>query len=207
MAALKIALLGAAGTGKTALAHALAAALNASGRRALAAAGPSRRAGTLQQQIDQLTALAETARPGWLIAEATPLLSAVDCELRFADSALYAPALAHQRSYDLTLLLGLDLAPAHPDMPMCHRVDQLLRQALARGGIAYQVIYGQDGARLQQALAAIDGQAFSPAPAAAGRGEARTHWVWACDKCSDPQCEHRLLTDLIAGRRAAQPVP
>ena len=27
-----------------------------------------------------------------------------------------------------------------------------------------------------------------------------TPWVWSCEKCSDPQCEHRLLTALLAQR-------
>ena len=29
----------------------------------------------------------------------------------------------------------------------------------------------------------------------------RTTWAWTCDKCSDPACEHRLFSDLVAGRR------
>jgi hypothetical protein len=28
-------------------------------------------------------------------------------------------------------------------------------------------------------------------------------WVWMCEKCSDPQCEHRLLTALLAQRDSA----
>ena len=26
-------------------------------------------------------------------------------------------------------------------------------------------------------------------------------WTWACEKCSDPQCEHRLFTRMLKGGR------
>lgn len=100
------------------------------------------------------------------------------------------------------LLMGLDLRQPSPAQSAS---DQALRQALAHQAQAFQVIYGQGEERLANALQALQvtGQpsqptdsnmASEPAPAK------RKPWVWACEKCSDPVCEHRLLSDLLASR-------
>lgn len=123
--------------------------------------------------------------------------------------------------YDLILLMGLE-APAHGLNPcglpaitaqMREAADQSIRTALLQAGVPYQVIYGSPEERLAHALAALEpllktaGQRLRHSPGAAGgpdsAGKTRP-WVWVCDKCSDPQCEHRLLSDLLAGR--ARPV-
>lgn len=93
--------------------------------------------------------------------------------------------------------------------------DQSIRAELAQANVAYQVMYGSDDERLALALRAIE-QRMTPAtrrpqqglaansnpPDTTASGATRTAsaWVWVCDKCSDPQCEHRLLTDLLARR-------
>ena len=123
--------------------------------------------------------------------------------------------------YDLILLMGLE-APAHGLNPcglpaitaqMREAADQSIRTALLQAGMPYQVIYGSDDERLTHALAALEpllkttdkpaDKRLRPSPRSVGgpdnAGKARP-WVWACDKCSDPQCEHRLLSDLLAGR-------
>jgi hypothetical protein len=71
-------------------------------------------------------------------------------------------------------------------------VDALVRAALAKAGVAYKVIYGHGDQRLKQALDAIR----TPS------GRSTGTWRWPCEKCSDPQCEHRLFSDLgLTGRR------
>jgi len=102
-----------------------------------------------------------------------------------------------------TLLMGLD-PPALPEASARRdAADRRLRDALAQAGIVYQVVYGQGAARLQSALRAL--QAWLPCEpgAAAIQGEdSLARWVWSCDTCSDPQCERRLLSDLLQARGA-----
>lgn len=106
------------------------------------------------------------------------------------------------------LLLGLDLKP--PTQAQL-QADRVLRQALAAAAEPFQVIYGQGQQRLLNALQALgmagadakpkgaDAQSMMQPeqPASAAK---RKPWVWACEKCSDPVCEHRLLSDLLAKR-------
>jgi hypothetical protein len=98
----------------------------------------------------------------------------------------------------LTLLCGLESATqAHQQA-----ADQSIRATLAAGGMAYCVLYGSAPQRLAQALGAVERllpglPQQEPAPV---RREGNKAWVWVCDKCSDPVCEHRLLSDLLAQR-------
>ena len=179
MPPMKVALLGAAGTGKTSLASALT----------LALAHPS-------------------AAPDWQISDESPLQHLLQAlasahpalDLHTAlklDTPEWVQALEVQRSFDHTLLLALDVGPTNAnstDTAQRLRIDALLRQALAQAQLPFQVIYGLGEDRLAQALSALQ---RSPAV----REARRKPWVWACDKCSDPACEHRLLSDLLASRQ------
>jgi hypothetical protein len=73
-------------------------------------------------------------------------------------------------------------------------VDALLRlrHLPKQGKFLIKVIYGHGDQRLKQALDAIR----TPS------GRSTGTWRWPCEKCSDPQCEHRLFSDLgLTGRR------
>lgn len=99
--------------------------------------------------------------------------------------------------YALVLLCGLESAE-----PARQAADQSLRATLAAAGMAYCVLYGSAPQRLAQALGAVERLlpgSVTQEQAPAGRRKA---WVWVCDKCSDPVCEHRLLSDLLAQRAA-----
>ena len=108
----------------------------------------------------------------------------------------------------LTLLMGLDL-PYPPDQqPAREAADARLRAALVRAGRAYRVVYGHGERRIENALKAIKSVAIS-AYGTSARGtfdsdssakSARLR-AWNCEKCSDPECEHRLFTALT-GRDA-----
>ncbi|MDO8719130.1 MAG: GTPase [Polaromonas sp.] len=157
---LKIALAGAANTGKSELAAALTRALQASGENAFVTVTPT---------PERMTDLAFN---------------------------------------NLTLLMGLNTRQASACASGTLEAEDLaIRTALANAGVPYQVIYGEGEERLAQALQAAQrlllprsgmqrpgGQASKPKTSA---------WVWMCDKCSDPQCEHRLLTALLAQRNQA----
>lgn len=208
---IKIALLGAESTGKTQLAADLAAALSSRGQQVLVVS-EYLRAWCDQHgrtpRADEQAAIAQVqtahiaqapASATHLIADTTALMTAVYSELLFGDDSLYARALEQQRRFDLTLLMGLDLpwvADSQRDGAYSREpVNALLRTALARGSIPYQVVYGHGPARVQNALHAIDSIAGSKASHRPSKSLAA--WSWNCEKCSDPECEHRLFSDLL----------
>jgi ribosomal protein L37AE/L43A len=131
-----------------------------------------------------------------------PLAFALDSTLKGAGrDALVAvtdPSTSSGSSgYGLTLLCGLEAAD-----PVRQSADQAIRTALARAGIPYCVLYGNSRERLAQALGAVE-RLQPGAPLQEHPPERRSKaWVWVCDKCSDPICEHRLLSDLLAQRAA-----
>jgi nicotinamide riboside kinase len=126
---MKISILGAAGTGKAALADALA-------RHFRLQACPA-------ATID--------------IVNSSALTDAVCGELPRGDASLYDQAIAEQRRYDLTLLTGLDL-PWTGDSQLAlqrRQTDARLRAALQQADIAYSVVYGQGEQRMRNALRLI----------------------------------------------------
>jgi HTH-type transcriptional regulator, transcriptional repressor of NAD biosynthesis genes len=151
----------------------------------------------------------ESVLSGWIISDTTPLMTAVYSHMLFDDKSLYPMALAHQAQYDTTLITGLDLPwvadGLQRDGPHVRGpVDTLVRQALDRAGIHYRVVYGQGPQRLNNALLALgmtgeDGAARETRENAQfAINQGRT--VWQCNECSDPDCEHRLFTGLLARR-------
>lgn len=78
--------------------------------------------------------------------------------------------------------------------------DQALRAALAYLGWPYCLVVGQN--RPQQTAAALTALGVvasqAPAPHAQGHTAAERQRLRAlgCEKCSDPECEHRLFTGL-----------
>ncbi len=155
---------------------------------------------------DEQTRLIQRARqtPGVdiVIADTTALMVAAYSALYFQDTALLAPSLAAQRSCELTLLMGLDL-PWTPDglfrdsPAVRDATDELLRRELQGAGIAFQTVYGQGNARLQQALRAV-GTALGRPLVKDDPALANGLRPWSCDNCSDPDCEHRLFTGLLS---------
>ena len=214
----RIALLGAESTGKTALAQGIQAHFQARGiptalvpeylRTWCDAAGrtprPEEQQGIAQEHARQATA---STHARLLVADTTPLMVAVYSDYLFGDRSLYPFALEHQRSYHLTLLTGLDLPwvadglqrdGAHVREP----VDALVRAALDGAGIPYHIVYGSGTARLENALFAINSAASCEGfQGAQGifRSDNVTSRPWACEKCSDPDCEHKLFSGLLKG--------
>jgi len=120
--------------------------------------------------------------------------------------AIEAAARRHAATYQLTLLGGLE-GPA-PDASS-EALHARLRGALHAAQIPYQVLYGDMQARVRQASSALmalagvrrttAAAAEKQAPASAADRPLRMR-SWACEKCSDPECEHQLFQRLIAAR-------
>jgi nicotinamide riboside kinase len=208
---MKIALLGAESTGKTRLAGELAAHLRREGRsvavvpevlrewcrREGRTPRPEEQMPIAQEQESRVDAAAATSEV--VIADTTALMVAIYSAMLFEDGSLYRFALARQRSYCLTLLTGLDLPwvadGLQRDGPHVREpVDAMIRMALSRAAIGYRVVYGSGAERLANALAAIE-PAADPGPMPSR--ERHRSLQWTCEKCGDPDCEHRLFRALV----------
>ena len=212
----RIAIVGAESTGKSWLAETLAKVLTQRGetvqwvpeelRAWCAREGrtprPHEQMGIAQRQAEAVLSIAQ----GTVIADTTPLMTAIYSHMLFEDEGLYPMALAHQQLFDTTLVTGLDLPwvadGLQRDGPHVRGpVDTLLRQALERSGLRYRVVYGQGQQRLNNALLALglpgedEAARQSRENAQYALNEGRTPWL--CEKCSDPDCEHRLFTGLL----------
>ena len=109
----------------------------------------------------------------------------------------------------LTLLMGMDLPCPAKERPGQEAADAQLRTALHTAGITYQVVYGCGARRIENALIAIKKIAAGAYPTSARTAfDSKTYSPTArlrtlnCDKCSDPECEHRLFTRLTGARSA-----
>jgi nicotinamide riboside kinase len=204
----RIALLGAESTGKSQLAVELAAHFKAQGRGAIAVPEVLRewceREGRTPRPEEQFPIAQEQERRVDLasagaevvIADTTALMVAIYSAMLFEDGTLYRFALERQATYDITLVSGLDLPwmadGLQRDGPHVREpVDALVREGLAKAGVAYRVVYGSGPQRLANALRAIG--EFDRNADAAGQQV----WAWQCEKCGDPECEHRLFTGLL----------
>ncbi|MGV1045579.1 AAA family ATPase [Limnohabitans sp.] len=219
MSVRRIAIVGAESTGKSWLTQALAEVIRLRGQAVQTVDEVLRswceREGRTPQAHEQLAIAraqaqaVEQAAPGWVISDTTPLMTAVYSHMLFEDDSLYPMALAHQAQYDITLVTGLDLPwvadGLQRDGPHVRGpVDTLVRQALEREGIAFRVVYGQGHQRLNNALLALGLEGEDEAArctreqAQFAINQGRT--VWQCNECSDPDCEHKLFTGLLAQR-------
>lgn len=221
----RIAILGAESTGKSWLVQALAGAIgsqnasNLSNQTVCTVDEVLRtwcdREGRTPQAHEQLNIAQQQARAvtqaqtDWVIADTTPLMTAVYSHWLFNDISLYPMALAHHALYEHTLITGLDLPwvadGLQRDGPQTRSpIDSLLRQSLDRAGMTYRVVYGQGAQRLNNALLALglNGEDSTTQQIREQNqfaiNQGRT--VWQCNECSDPDCEHKLFTGLLAKR-------
>lgn len=217
--ALTVSLIGGESSGKSTLAQALHARLSAppglpSALVSEQLRGWCEREGRAPRQHEQaaraaeqtaaIEAAAQTPGVAVVIADTSALVIAAYSELYFDDRSLWPEALEQQRHHGLTLLMGLDLPwvadGLFRDSPAIREAtDAVLRRELQRAGIPFQTLYGPLDTRLQQALRAI-GNAMGHTLVTEPPDWTRGRRPWVCDKCSDPECEHRLFSDLLKQR-------
>jgi nicotinamide riboside kinase len=218
--AVKIALLGAESTGKTHLSQDLAGHFREQGKRAVVVPEvlrewclregrtprPQEQSGIAQEQERRVDLAAADADV--VIADTTAIMVAIYSAMLFEDGSLYRFALERQGGYDCTLLAGLDLPwvadGLQRDGPHVREpVDALVREALARAGVEFRVIYGSGPERLANAAGAIEWLAGSAGAARRAAQRSAAPWRWSCDKCGDAECEHRLFSGLVRPAPAA----
>ena len=214
---LRIALLGAESTGKTALAQALARGIaDDTGLRTAwvpeflrewcDATGRTPRideqAGIAEEQARRIDAAA--AAHELVICDTTPLMISVYSEFVFGDRSLHERTLAWHRRCALTLVTALDLPwqadglqreGPHVQGP----VDALVRGLLIGAELPWATISGSGERRLEAALDAVTpllrrlpqrkrGLFTRLAERDADASAAR----WSCENCDSPDCEHAL---------------
>jgi len=209
---MKIAILGAESTGKSQLAQALHTHLQQSGltihrvdeylREWCDTHKRTPRQAEQRHIVEtQISRVLSAPTDAVVIADTTPLMTAVYSQMLFNDESLNALALTHQAMYDITLLTGLDLPwvsdGLQRDGPHVREpVDQRVRHMLGLAGLPYQVVYGQGEQRLENALFCIGRQDPDWAKQLE-RPEPPTRWSGPCETCGDGDCEHRLFTSLV----------
>lgn len=104
----------------------------------------------------------------------------------------------HVKNSHLILVMGLDWPwPANDGDPdgllRRSQVDARLRQILQAAQLNYVVVYGHGTARTECALQAIAHHRNLPLQPT----KPASPWQWTCDNCSDGACEHRLFTGLL----------
>lgn len=211
-----IAIVGAESTGKTVLANALAERLAAETGLACTAVPEwlrlwCEREQRVPRQDEQRAIAAQTwrrieaaaATHNVVVADTTPLMTAVYSRLLFRDDTLDAYAADCQRRCAATLLTAIDLPwvadglqreGAHVQAP----VDALVRRLLAAHALPYAVVGGAGTLRLEHALDAVT-PLFKPA-ATPQRGlftrlarRDADQPAWVCLECDVPECEHAVL--------------
>lgn len=218
MAGLCIAIVGAESTGKSRLAKELALRLAADTdlrctsvceylRHWCERAGRTPRADEQAAIAATQLAMIDAARIDHdvVVADTTPLMTAVYSQLLFDDTSLLPSALQAQHRFALTLLTALDLPwvadglqrdGAHVQAP----VDAALRQALIQSRLNWAVISGQGQDRLEAALTAVTPLLSTQVRAGQGlftrlqaRQDALPSQSWICRDCDVPECEHASL--------------
>jgi len=211
---MRIALLGAESTGKSQLALAMSARLQQSGLAVhrvdeylrewcdIENRTPKReeQRHIAQTQMDRVLAAPEGSI---VIADTTPLMTAVYSQMVFDDHSLDAYALQQHALFDITLLTGLDLEWVSDGLQRVgvhvrEPVDQKIRQLLSQANLPFQVVYGSGEQRLENALFCIARQAPHLAKQLQ-RPEPPIRWSGPCETCGDGDCEHRLFTSLVKG--------
>jgi len=171
--ALVIAIVGAESTGKTALAQALSQRLASLTRQRCTWVGEWLRQWCDEQrrtpQAHEQAAIARTqqahidaaaATHDIVVADTTPLMTAVYSHMLFDDDSLLPYAVQQHRGYTLTLLTALDLPwvadGLQRDGPHVREpVDARVRAALRSGGVPFSLVAGSGALRVDSALAAV----------------------------------------------------
>jgi HTH-type transcriptional regulator, transcriptional repressor of NAD biosynthesis genes len=151
------------------------------------------------EQLHRINAPTGKGSDFCVVADTSPLVTAVYSDLLFQDLSLYDHAVAAERQSDVILLTGLDL-PWQADgiqrdgIAAQQQFDARLREVLAAHQLTYATVYGQGQQRANAAMAAVT----SYLRVHAKDRESSAMWRWNCDNCSDAACERHLFRRLTS---------
>ena len=216
--ALRIAILGAESTGKTALAHALAERIGTlTGLRTRCVGEWLRdwcaQAGRTPHRDEQMAiarhqhALIDAAAADCdvVVCDTTAIMTAVYSAMLFDDPSIEAFAITEQARCHITLLTALDLPwvadGIQRDGPQVRvPVDTRVRALLQAHGLPWSLVAGTGEHRVSMALDAVSPMLRQRAQPGSGqfsrlaeRDASQPAWQWVCDTCDSPDCEHASL--------------
>ena len=123
------------------------------------------------------------------LKQATPHWPCAPAALIFRETPDDAASLRVASDRDLLVLLGATAPTA----------QAAWRTHLANSGWPFQVLYGEAPQALKNLAFAWSSHVRSQS---ALRPEILPRWEGVCEACSDPECEHRLFSRLLAPPRA-----
>jgi len=144
-----------------------------------------------------------------LFFDAPPLMAALVAHLKTPNFGLLQAALASHQDFDFTLVCGLDLRPntlVGADLCAQELQDAALRALLTNARLPFAVVYGQGQDRLSAARRALStlrkngwmtGETQSQDRDPGQDKSTLDLWHSACENCSDPACERALFTGLL----------
>lgn len=154
-----------------------------------------------QTQAQHIDAAAADARV--VVADTTPLMTAVYSEFYFGDVTLYTEAWACQRRFVLHLLMGTDVfwqadGTLRDGPRVRDAVDEVLRRRLTQANVRFHTLYGSLPERLRTALLLVQTltnttphmTATPPVPIPMHR------YAPFCVECSTPEGERSLFKRL-----------
>jgi len=231
---LRIAIVGAESTGKSALAQALADALDREfGLRCVVvdeylrewcvqhARTPrsDEQMGIAREHARRIAAAATFPDVDVVLCDTTPLMVAVYSDLLFDDHSLEPAARDCQRTMDATLLTSLDLPwvadGLQRDGPHVRGpVDARVRARLNEAGTTWSLVSGSGPARVASALEALRPVLRQRAQGPdeprlfsrlVGAQSGPPRPRWVCERCDDPACEHLAKSGTSTSARPDTP--
>jgi hypothetical protein len=151
-----------------------------------------------------IAVLGAVAGTGLALAQAVEQsLASSPCQLHWQ----FAPSAQDSADAQLRWLMAWDEGAFEDQEPAAAiaalQAHQALRQSLHALGLAYQVLRGTPPTQLTQALQTLLPWLPELASVLPQTGVESRRPGWRCSDCSDPGCEHRSFTELLAQR--AQP--
>ena len=143
-----------------------------------------------------------------MLADASNLVANLEGALG-ANGDFYLKACNHQQlqtpqlaAHDAVLLMAPALGASNTQSSQAQDLTMQLRQALVAQQQHFQVLFAQGDALVNNAMSALCNWFPQATALQARRAALREHgnlarWAWACDTCSDPECELRLFKGLV----------
>jgi hypothetical protein len=135
--------------------------------------------------------------------EAHELMAALLAHLQTPNLPALQAALAAHQAFDFTLICGLDLDTGlgsetlhNPDPRTQEAQDDALRACLTHAKLPFAVVYGQGRERTVAARRSLDAHTRGSSRASQDKN-ALAQWHLSCENCSDAACERAMFTGLL----------
>jgi|GEM_PF-1238390 len=91
-----------------------------------------------------------------------------------------------------------------PQMQKSLATERACRMTLLSSSVSFHILQGSDAQRMDTVLVALRLRADTPTALSRQFALNGGRSPWRCESCSDPECEHRLFTGLLARPHSAK---